>query len=60
MIEVVIAGASGRMGRALLEALAGAGAGVSDLVLHAALDRPGSPSLGRDAGELIGGMMAWS
>ncbi len=50
MIKVVIAGASGRMGRALLEALAGA----PDLRLHAALDRPGHPALGRDAGELIG------
>ena len=50
MIAVVIAGASGRMGRALLEALAAA----PDLTLHAALDRPGSPAVGRDAGELIG------
>ena len=50
MIAVVIAGASGRMGRALLEALAAA----PDLALHAALDRPGSPAVGRDAGELIG------
>jgi 4-hydroxy-tetrahydrodipicolinate reductase len=50
MIKVVIAGASGRMGRALLEALAAA----PDLSLHAALDRPGSPAMGRDAGELIG------
>jgi len=50
MIKVVIAGASGRMGRALLEALAAA----PDLSLYAALDRPGSPALGRDAGELIG------
>ncbi len=50
MIKVVIAGASGRMGRALLEALAGA----SDLRLYAALDRPGNSALGRDAGELIG------
>ncbi len=48
--NVVIAGASGRMGRALLEALASA----HDLRLHAALDRPGSPAIGRDAGELAG------
>lgn len=53
MIKVVIAGVSGRMGHALLEALAGA----PDLRLHAALDRPGSAALGRDAGELIGGRM---
>jgi 4-hydroxy-tetrahydrodipicolinate reductase len=50
MIKVVIAGASGRMGHILLEAVAAA----PDLRLHAALDRPGSPALGRDAGELIG------
>ncbi len=48
--NVVIAGCSGRMGRALLEAVAEA----PDLRLAAALDRPGSPVLGRDAGELIG------
>ena len=50
MIKVVIAGASGRMGKTLLEAVAGA----SDMQLHGALDRPGSPLLGRDAGELVG------
>ena len=50
MIKVVIAGASGRMGHVLLEALAGA----PDMRLHAALDRPGSAALGRDAGESIG------
>ncbi|MGQ9686611.1 MAG: 4-hydroxy-tetrahydrodipicolinate reductase [Thiobacillaceae bacterium] len=48
--RVVIAGCTGRMGRALLEAVAGA----TDLRLTAALDRPGSPALGRDAGELAG------
>lgn len=48
--KVVVAGASGRMGRALLEAVAAA----PDMLLAAALDRPGSPLLGRDAGELIG------
>lgn len=48
--RVVIAGCTGRMGRALLEAVAG----TSDLRLTAALDRPGSPALGRDAGELVG------
>lgn len=48
--RVVIAGCSGRMGRALLEAVAAA----ADLRLQAALDRPGSPVLGRDAGELVG------
>lgn len=49
-IKIVIAGASGRMGQALL-------AGVFDdvsLELYGALDRPGSASIGRDAGELFG------
>jgi 4-hydroxy-tetrahydrodipicolinate reductase len=49
-VRVAIAGAGGRMGQALIEAtLADA-----DLVLAAALDVPGSPFLGRDAGERIG------
>lgn len=48
--NVVVAGASGRMGRAILEALANA----TGLRLSAAIDRPGSPAVGRDAGELIG------
>jgi hypothetical protein len=39
VIKVVIAGASGRMGKTLLEAVAGA----ADMRLHGALDRPGSP-----------------
>lgn len=50
MIRVAIAGASGRMGKALLDAVAAA----PDLTLAGALDRPGSACLGRDAGELIG------
>lgn len=50
MIKAVIAGASGRMGLALIEAVAAA----PDFVLHAALDRPGSPMLGSDAGVSIG------
>jgi 4-hydroxy-tetrahydrodipicolinate reductase len=48
--KVVIAGASGRMGKTLLEAVAGA----ADMHLHAALEREGSPWLGHDAGELVG------
>ena len=50
---VVIAGSSGRMGRALLEAVAAA----PDMHLHAALERQGSPHVGRDAGELASGAM---
>jgi len=49
-LNVVIAGASGRMGRVLLEAVAAA----PDMRLYAALERHGSPFLGRDAGELVG------
>lgn len=48
--NVVIAGASGRMGKILLEAVMAA----PDMRLHAALDRSGSPFLGRDAGEMLG------
>ncbi len=49
-VKVGIAGVSGRMGRALLEAVAADPA----CVLHAALDRPGSPLLGQDAGAAWG------
>lgn len=49
-LNMVIAGATGRMGKALLEAVADA----QDMRLHGALDRTGCPSLGRDAGELTG------
>ncbi|MCW5625871.1 MAG: 4-hydroxy-tetrahydrodipicolinate reductase [Burkholderiales bacterium] len=48
--RVVVAGSSGRMGRALIEALL-QGNGQR---LHGALERPDSTFLGRDAGELIG------
>lgn len=50
MLKVVIAGCSGRMGHALLEGV------LSDtsLTLFGALDRLGSPSIGRDAGEGLG------
>jgi 4-hydroxy-tetrahydrodipicolinate reductase len=50
MIKVAIAGVSGRMGRALLEAVIAS----DDMQLHAALDRLGSDSLGSDAGSLVG------
>lgn len=50
MQKIVIAGCSGRMGHALLEALAAE----PELQLHAALERDGSPCLGKDAGELFG------
>ena len=50
MINVVVAGSSGRMGRALLEAVLAE----PDLSLHAALEQRGHPAVGRDAGELVG------
>lgn len=50
MQNIVIAGSSGRMGHALLDAVFND----AELCLHAALDRPGSPQLGKDAGEAFG------
>ncbi len=49
-IKVVIAGCSGRMGLALLSSVFADEA----LVLHGALDNPTNPSLGQDAGALLG------
>ena len=49
-LKIAVAGASGRMGRMLVEAIAGA----PDAVLAGALDIPGSPSLGQDAGAFLG------
>jgi len=49
-VQTAIAGVSGRMGRALLEAVA-ADAGCA---LCAAIDRPGSPLVGQDAGAAWG------
>lgn len=45
-MRVAVAGASGRMGRTLIEAIGAS----DDLVLSGALDAPGSPALGLDAG----------
>ncbi|NTV09896.1 MAG: 4-hydroxy-tetrahydrodipicolinate reductase [Zoogloea sp.] len=49
-IRIAIAGSSGRMGRMLIEATLKA----EDAELVAAFERPGSPFLGRDAGEFVG------
>lgn len=49
-MRIAVAGATGRMGQMLIEATLAA----PDLQLVAALDRPGSPGLGRDAGEFMG------
>ena len=49
-LRVVVAGAGGRMGAANIAAIAA----TPGLVLHAAIDRPGSASIGRDAGLAAG------
>src|SRR3569832_572562 len=49
-LKVAIAGAGGRMGAANIRAVAN----TPGLVLHSAFDRPGSPAIGRDAGEAAG------
>ncbi len=49
-MRIVIAGAGGRMGRALIHAVAAS----RGLTLAGAVDAPGSAVIGRDAGELAG------
>ncbi|TSH98182.1 4-hydroxy-tetrahydrodipicolinate reductase [Verticiella sediminum] len=49
-MRVAVAGASGRMGRELIDAVLQA----PDLSLAVALDRAGSPGLGQDAGAFLG------
>ena len=49
-MRVVIAGAGGRMGRTLIQAVAA----TKGLALAGAVDAPGSAVIGRDAGELAG------
>ena len=49
-LNIAIVGSSGRMGRVLIESVAQA----PDMRLGAALERAGSPFLGKDAGELSG------
>ena len=50
LLRVAVAGASGRMGRMLIEAIRASG----DCVLAGALDVPGSPGLGQDAAAFLG------
>jgi 4-hydroxy-tetrahydrodipicolinate reductase len=50
MIRVAINGAAGRMGHALIQACHDA----NHLQLTAALERPGSPAIGADAGQVAG------
>jgi 4-hydroxy-tetrahydrodipicolinate reductase len=49
-LRVAVAGAMGRMGRTVVEAISGSDA----VVLTAASERPGSPAVGLDAGEVAG------
>src|SRR5687768_17354905 len=49
-LKIAIAGASGRMGRALIEAVSQA----PDMALAAALELKGNAHVGKDAGELVG------
>ena len=61
-LKVVVAGAGGRMGAANIRAVAalsglalhGAVVNASRLKLHAAVDRPGTPAIGQDAGLYAG------
>ncbi|WP_028454442.1 4-hydroxy-tetrahydrodipicolinate reductase [Chitinilyticum litopenaei] len=50
MTRIAIAGASGRMGRMLIEAVLAA----DDCQLHAALDHAGNPAIGQDAAAFLG------
>ena len=50
MLNVAVAGASGRMGHMLIEAVLAS----DDCALSGALDVPGSPALGQDAGAFTG------
>jgi len=49
-MKIAVAGSSGRMGRALIEAVLKS----EDAKLAVALEQPGSSYLGKDAGELVG------
>ena len=49
-LRIAVAGASGRMGHMLVEAVLGS----DDCALGAALDVAGSAAIGRDAGDFIG------
>ncbi len=49
-MKIAIVGASGRMGRMLIESILKD----SEAMLVAAIDQPGTPTLGKDVGELVG------
>ena len=49
-LKIAIAGAGGRMGRMITESALND----SQVTLVSALDQPGTPAIGKDAGELLG------
>src|ERR1035437_343728 len=49
-IKIAIVGASGRMGRMIIESALKDG----EVQLVSAIDQPGTPAIGKDAGELVG------
>ncbi len=49
-IKIAVVGAGGRMGRMIIESALKD----SEIVLVAAVDQPGAPCVGKDAGELVG------
>jgi len=49
-MKLVVVGAAGRMGQTLIRLIHE----TPGTVLHAAIERPGSPAIGRDAGDLAG------
>lgn len=49
-MKIAVVGASGRMGRMLIEAVLKDG----QATLVSAIDQPGTPAIGKDAGELVG------
>lgn len=54
-MKLVVTGAGGRMGQALIRAIAGSdGLRLHGAVLHAAIERNGAPQVGMDAGVLAG------
>ncbi|EPE99857.1 dihydrodipicolinate reductase [Rhizobium grahamii CCGE 502] len=49
-MKLVVVGAAGRMGQTLIRLIHA----IDGVTLHAAVERPGSPFLGKDAGEIAG------
>ena len=49
-VKIAVVGANGRMGRMIIESTLKDG----EASLVAAIDQPGTPAIGKDAGELVG------